>query len=148
MDNDKTYIGRRRSVLIEKVSYGHKVSKEGLLRRFGLPLFFNLDLLRKNRFVVEMQIDDIIVKSDNIQGFSIAHINSEEKIIKINTAIHVDDWISEYEKVNIIKVYLLDSLGNEHKEFDFDVIYKGYLFDCDYKDDALLTPYFVYKIIE
>jgi hypothetical protein len=148
MDSDETYIGRKRTVLIEKISYGHKISKDGMLRRFGLPLFFNMDFLRKNRFVVEMQIDDNIIKNDNVQGFSISHINDSEKIIKINTAIHVDDWISDYEKVNIIKVYLLDGLGNEHREFDFDVVYKGYSFDCDYRDDALVVPHFIYRIIE
>lgn len=148
MDNDKTYIGRKRTVLIEKSSNGHKVSKDGMLRRFGLPLFFNMDFLRKNRFVVEMQINDNIIKGESIQGFSISNISDKDKTIKINTAIHVDDWFSDYENVNIIKVYLLDGLGNEHRVFDFDVVYKGYLFDCDYKEDAPLTPYFLYKIIE
>ncbi len=48
MDNDKKYIGRQRTVLIEKNSYGHKISKDGMLRRFGLPLFFNMDFLTQS----------------------------------------------------------------------------------------------------
>lgn len=148
MDNNKTYIGRQRAVLVEKTSYVHKIPKDGMLKRFGLPLFFNMDFLRKNRFVVEMQINDKTIRNESVQGFSIKNINDTEKIIKINTAIHIDDWITEYEKVNIIKVYILDGLGNEHRHFDLDVIYKGYLFDCDYREDAPLTPYFIYKIIE
>ena len=148
MDSDETYIGRKRSVFIEKISNGHKISKDSMLRRYGLPLFFSMDFLRKNRFVVEMQIDDVIINSDNIQGFSISHINDKEKTIKINTAIHINEWIHDFEKVNIIKVYLLDGLGNEHKGFDFDVIYKGYVFDCDYKDDAPVNPYFIFRIID
>ena len=147
-NNDKTYIGRQRTVLVEKISYGHKISKDGMLRRFGLPLFFNMDFLRKNRFVVEMQINDTPIRNESIQGFSIKNINHSEKTIKINTALHINDWITEYEKVNIIKVYILDGLGNEHKQFDLDVVYQGYLFDCDYREDAPLTPYFIYKIIE
>lgn len=148
MDSDKTYVGRKRTVFIEKISCGTEISKNGMLKRFGLPLFFNMDFLRKNRFVVEMQIDDKNISNDSVQGFSISHINDAEKIIKINTAIHIDNWINDYEKVNIIKVYLLDGLGNEHRAFDFDVVYKGYVFECDYKEDAPVIPHFVYKIIE
>lgn len=148
MDNNKTYIGRKKVVLIEKTTCGHNISKDGMLRRFGLPLFFDMDFLRKNRFVVEMQIDETIVNNDNIQGFSIHHISSKEKTIKINTAIHINDWFQDYEKINIIKIYLLDGLGNEHKEFDFDVIYQGYVFECDYREDTPVVPYFIYKIID
>ena len=148
MDNDKTYIGRKRTVFIEKISSGHKISKDGMLRRFGLPLYFNMEFLRKNRFVVEMQVDDDIINSDNIQGFSITHLHDNEKTIKVNTVINIDDWIQNYEQVNIIKIYLLDGLGNVHREFDLDVVYKGYTFDCDYKDDSPILPYFTYKIIE
>lgn len=147
MNNDKPYIGRKRVVLIEKTSCSYENSENGTLRHFRLPLFFNMDFLRKNRFVVEMQIDDNYVNNEHIQGFSIHHINDKEKTIKINTAIHIDEWFKNYEQINIIKIYLLDGLGNEHKEFDFDVIYQGYVFDCDYREDALMVPYFIYKII-
>jgi hypothetical protein len=146
MDKDKTYIGRKRTVFIEKISYP-KISENTLSKTFGLPLFFNMDFLRKNRFLIEMQIDEKPINNDNIQGFSIVHIDEKESSIKINTVLHVNDWIDNYEKVNIIKVYLLDGLGNIHKNFDFDVVFKGYTFDCDYKDDAPVNPYFLYKII-
>ncbi len=64
MDSDKTYIGRKRTVFIEKISCIHKISQDGMLKRFGLPLFFNMDFLRKNRFVVEMQFDDNVINND------------------------------------------------------------------------------------
>lgn len=147
MDKDNTYVGRKRTVFIEKTSYIQKISKDGMLNRFGLPLFFNMDFFRKNRFIVELQIDDEIISNDNIQGFSISHISDKEKTIKINTAIHIKNWITDYQKVNIIKVYLLNGMGETHREFDFDVVYRGYIFDCDYQDDSPITPHFLYKII-
>lgn len=145
MDCDGTYIGRKRTVLIEKTSCSHKVSNDNMVGRYGLPLFFSMDFLRKSRFIIEMKIDDKIINSDNIQGFSISHL--EEKILKISTVIHLSEWVNDYEKVNIIKIYFLDGLGNEHRQFDFDAIYKGYIFDCNYKDDSPITPYFVFKIL-
>lgn len=148
MGNNKTYIGRKRSVFIEKTTSVLQISKDGVLKRYGLPLFFDMEFLRKNRFVIEMQIDDKIINNDNIQGFSILYLTDKEKTIKINTTIHVDNWIHDYDKVNIIKVYLLDAMGNEHRQFDFDVIYKGYSFDCDYTEDAPVLPTFFYKIID
>ena len=147
MDSNETYIGRKRSVFIEKVSCGHNISKDGMLKRYGLPLFFTMDFLRKNRFIVEMQIDDEIINNDNIQGFFISNFNNE-KTIKISTAIHIKEWIHDFERVNIIKIYLLDGLGNEHRQFDLDVIYKGYTFDCDYREDSPIIPYFFFNIKE
>ena len=148
MGDNKTYIGRERMVFVEKISYGHKIPLENMLKRFGLPLFFDMDYLRKNRFVVEMQVHNKRLETSNIQGFSISHFEGKEKIIRINTALHINDWISDYDRVNIIKIYLLDSLGNTTKGFDFDVSFKGYNFECDYREDALVVPCFVYKIIE
>ena len=50
--------------------------------------------------------------------------------------------------LRFIKIYLLDGKGNEHREFDLDVVYKGYSLNCDYGDDAPMIPYFIYKILE
>jgi len=148
MNNDKTYVGRKRSVFIEKITLVPKMPTGSMLSHFGLPLFFNMEYLRKNRFFVEMQIDNKILSSDNIQGFKIYHFDEGEKTIKINTALHIKDWITDYNKVNIIKIYLLDGFGKEVRGFDFDVVFKGYTFDCDYKEDTLATPVFSYKILE
>ena len=52
-----------------------------------------------------MQIDDEIINNDNIQGFFISNFNNE-KTIKISTAIHIKEWIHDFERVNIIKIYL------------------------------------------
>jgi hypothetical protein len=147
-EEDKTYVGRKRTVFVEKISCGHKIPTGNLLTQFGIPLFFNAEYLRKNKFVIEMQVDDKILNTSNIQGFSISHFKGKEKTIRINTAIHVNDWVSDYDKVNIIKVYLFDVMGNPIREFDLDVTFKGYNFDCDYREDALVVPCFVYKIIE
>jgi len=144
----QSYVLRRKSVLIEKF-INHTISLNNTVSHLNnIPLFFNMEYLRKNKFIVEMKIDDKIVNAESIQGFKISNFENGEKSIKVHTAIHLDTWLNDYNKVNIIKIYLLDSIGSELREFDLDVIYLGYSFDCDYKEDALAIPTFTYKIIE
>jgi len=149
MSDDEIYIGRKRTVFVEKSLHKKTINNEILSKHnFSLLLNFNREYFRKNKFVLEMQIDNDCFESSNIQGFNINHFKDGNKTICVNTYVHTNEWIDEYSKVNIIKIYLLDASGDPAKQFDFDVNFNGYTFDCNYKDDGFATPNFIYKILE
>lgn len=148
-DTDKHInIGRQKSVIFEKYTplNNHQLNHSN--RNFQFPLFFDLELLRKDKFEIELYINNQKFENIEILGFSMSEFKTTGKTLKIKTAVYSDRWIDGVENINIIKLFILDSYGNNSKTFDFDVILQGYKFDCDYSDDALFSPYFVYKILE
>jgi len=102
----------------------------------------------QNRFVVKMETEDFIIKSDRIKGFRIEN-SGISKVLKIKTFLHVDEWVEDFQHVDIIKIYFFDMRGNLMKNsFDYDVDYKGFSLGCDYKFFDYLTPIFEYNILD
>lgn len=137
-------IGRKRLVLIEKVvrckNYDMPLSNQGVL----FPI---TDLFRRNMFHLEMEKNDgTVLDPRRICGFK---IESEKnlKVLKIKTTLEINDWISDYEKVVIARIFLYDANGNDANSMDLDVLFKGYSIECDYHSDEAMKPIFSYDVI-
>jgi hypothetical protein len=47
----------------------------------------------------------------------------------------------------IARIYLLDSIGEVRKFFDFDIVPLGYSFDCCYGSEGIISPEISYQIL-
>jgi hypothetical protein len=136
-------IGRRRSVLIEKI-INRKTRDVQSTDRFFQSIS---DVFRKDRFFVEMERNDgSVLNPYRICGFKIDD-NKDSKILKVKTTLEINEWIADYEKVVIVRIFLYDSSGNDLINMDFDVIFRGYSMECDYHSDEAMKPIFSYAII-
>lgn len=112
-------------------------------------LLWNFDntFILQDRFCVKMETRDFVLNPERIKGFRIETIQNE-KLIKIKTYLKIDEWIKDFEKIEVIKIYFFDSKGNMLKNcFDYDVDYIGFSLECDYKFRDYLVPVFSYKIL-
>ena len=110
-------------------------------------LNFDSSFVLQDRFCVKLETDDFVVNPERIKGFKIETIQNE-KIIKVKTYLQVHEWINDFEKIHIIKIYFFDSKGNILKNcFDYDVDYMDFNLECDYKFRDYLVPTFSYKIL-
>ncbi len=110
-------------------------------------LNFDSCFVLQDRFCVKLETDDFVVNPERIKGFKIETIQNE-KIIKVKTYLQVHEWINDFEKIHIIKIYFFDSNGNILKNcFDYDVDYMDFNLECDYKFRDYLVPTFSYKIL-
>lgn len=125
-----------------------KIADETHLTFHQRTIFYNNpQYYYQNRFVVRMETDDLIIKSERIKGFKIETINNE-MLLKIKTFMHIDEWLEDFKTVEIIKIYFFDIRGNMLKNsFDYDVNYKSFSLACDYKFADYLTPVFEYYIL-
>lgn len=110
-------------------------------------LNFDSSFVLQDRFCVKLETDDFVVNPERIKGFKIQTI-LDEKIIKVKTYLQVHEWITDFEKIHIIKIYFFDSKGNLLKNcLDYDVDYMDFNLECDYKFRDYLVPTFSYKIL-
>lgn len=141
-------IGRRRIVLIEKFFQLKPTQRE--LTEVFTPLItpiFDTELFIKNRFFVELETSDgVIIDENRVRGFKMES-QGKHKILKIKTFLHLQEWLSDYEKVVVARIHLLDSIGNTAKNLDLDVIFDGHSIECDYGDNGHMTPCFSYVVV-
>lgn len=110
-------------------------------------LNFEKDFLLQDRFCVRMETENFFINPERIKGFKIENLENK-KIIKIKTYLHIDDWIKDFEHIQIIKIHFFDSNGNILKNcFDYDVDFMGFSLECDYKFRDYLVPIFTYQIL-
>jgi len=141
-------IGRKRIVLVEKFipSKSYQNHPEAF-RPLITPLFSNEELFVKNRFIVELERSDSVkIEGSRICGFKIEN-SGENKVLKVKTYLHIQEWLEDYEKVVIAKITILDTMGNEINNFDLDVVFDGYSMEFDYNSDGPMTPQFSYIIV-
>jgi hypothetical protein len=101
----------------------------------------------QDRFSLSLQSEKFKIGPDRIKGFRIESV-SGKRIIKVKTIMHIESWIKEFEQIEIVKIYFFDNNGNKMVNFfDYDVDFKCFYLDCDYKFRDYLTPIFEYEII-
>jgi len=107
------------------------------------PNFFHQD-----RFCLELKSEEKTFGFNKIKGFRIDN-DGQSQVIKIKTFLHIEDWLKDFEKIEIIKIYFFDSNGNlMRNSFDYDVDFKRFYLDCDYKLQDYLTPIYEYVIFD
>lgn len=137
-------IGRRRVVLIEKISNRKTVGIIEHDSNFQLP---HIDVFRKNRFFIELERNDgTVINPYRICGFKMEKDN-DSKILKVKTTMEINEWISEYEKVVVARIFLYDVNGNDINSMDLDISFRGYSIECDYNSEEAMRPVFSYAII-
>jgi hypothetical protein len=142
-------IGRRRIVLVEKFLPKNfkKHEPSEAFKPLITPIFSNNDLFVDNRFIVELeQSNGTKIEESRIRGFKI-HNSNGEKVLKIKTFLHIKEWVTDYEKIVIARITLLDNTGNEVQVIDLDICYDGYSLECDYTSSAFMIPVFSYIIL-
>ena len=136
-------IGRRRSVLTEKVI---RKKYEVYSYNENVTLDFS-HLFRKDKFHVELErADGTMIDPNRICGFKVDS-DKDTKILKIKSTLEINEWIPDYEKVTIARIFLYNSNGDDINSMDFDVIFRGYSLGCDYNSDESMKPVFLYDII-
>ena len=151
---------RRKLILENKIikpeKSGFYISNHG---RFTNQMFIDTDLevfetfepFKKNRFIVDLEIDtsSLSKKIPNSRISSFRFFSDKNGMnIHIDIILSIDEWVEDFIKVNICKMYLVDAIGKIIKSFDYDVIYSGYEYDLSYENSNILKPRFFYKIIE
>ena len=139
--------GRKRAVLSEVMKKEQQCLLSSMGRQQMLPIFYQQEYLRKNRFIVTMHSDTHSFRPERIQGFNI-HKDDQKHLIVIKTTLLVSEWIDDLREITIIQVQFVDVLGNELRFIDLDVSFAGYSVGCDYAVDELLVPVFTYNILD
>jgi hypothetical protein len=137
-------IGRRRIVLVEKVSKRKVFDISESSRQLTSV---QTDTFRKNRFFMELERNDgVVINPYRICGFKIER-NVNSSVLKVKTTIDVKGWVLEYEKVVVARIFLYDANGNDLNNMDLDVSFRGYSIECDYSSEEVVKPVFSYAII-
>jgi hypothetical protein len=136
--------GRKREVIFEKTK---KTSIDLYTRNLFLtpPPFF--EPFRKNHFTVFLEGNDEKIESHKICGYKIEDF-SDHSTISITSILMVGDWVDQFKRMTIVKIFFLDAVGNPCSLFDFDIMYDGFSMEGGYKMDDVLTSTFKYKILE
>lgn len=144
---------RRKELLFEIMSESNHVSYDIYLPNINYEknlIINNLDsnFVFQDKFCISMHMDDFTINPDRIKGFRIEQ-KQDKRIIKVKTFLHIDSWLKDFEKIEIIKIYFFDSIGSPVKNhLDYDVDFKFFYLDCDYKFRDYLTPVYEYEILD
>ena len=146
--------GRKRRVIVEKMlkpKIPFIPSTNLILSQQNITNFHQyVEPYFSNRFHVELENDHINlnISPSRIRGFNITNNTSHGKIITIKATLNIDEWVDEFEKITIAKIFLLNSRGDVAKHFDYDVEIVEQNIDFDYSFEEIVTPNIIYKIIE
>ncbi len=117
-----------------KLKHNYPLSLEE--QNFYMQNRFSVHLLNENKFKIS---------PDRIQGFKIFDIDSQ-KTLQIKSTLFIENWIEDFKKINICKIFFYDGSGKIVRFLDLDIIYSGYKLECDYKNNNFLAPVFNFKI--
>lgn len=144
---------RRKELLLEILSETEKIGKTIYLpntdyRKDRIITNLNDDFVFQDKFCLVLEAENILIEPGRIKGFRIENVNGHN-LIKVKTFLHISDWIRDFEKIEIIKVYFFDAMNQTIKSsFDYDVAFKAFYLDCDYSFRDYLTPVYEYEIFE
>lgn len=144
---------RRKELLFEIMSAtntGHRDIYLPNREHSKLQIISNLDssFIFQDKFCLHLQSEHKQISSEKIKGFRIDN-DGERKIIKVKTFLHIEDWIKDFEQIDIIRIYFFDFHGNvTNNSFDYDVDFKRFYLDCDYKFQDYMTPIYEYEILD
>jgi hypothetical protein len=103
--------------------------------------------LMSNRFLVQLEndSDNSFIDSKYIKSIKLKSDKNDSFII-IEPYLTIHDWIEEYEKMNICKVFFLSPIGQIVKVLDYDVLYFGYEYELNHSNSAPFCPKVFYKL--
>lgn len=143
---------RRRELLLEIMNEKDFIQQDifvpdSFVEEKKIIFSYDTSFILQDRFCLKMETKDFIVNPERIKGFKIETIE-KRKVIKVKTYLKINEWIKDFEKIEIIKIYFFDSYGNLLKNgFDYDVDYLDFTLECDYKFRDYLVPIFSYEIL-
>ncbi len=143
---------RRKELLLEITSETNKINSDMYLpisdyTKSQLITSLDPNFIYQDKFSLSLQSESLKIGPDRIKGFRIENVPGK-RIIKVKTIMHIESWIKEFEQIDIVKIYFFDNNGNRIINFfDYDVDFKCFYLDCDYKFRDYLTPVFEYEII-
>ncbi len=139
-------VNRKRKIILEtkNVEKLIKGSFNSIGNNFQLMAF---EPLVSNRFLVQLEndSDNSFIDSKNIKSIKLKSDKNGSFII-IEPYLTIHDWIEEYEKMNICKVFLLNPIGEIVKVLDYDVLYFGYEYELNYSNSTPFCPKMFYKL--
>lgn len=144
---------RRKELLVEILSESNTVgnniylpNRDFLKNRIVTNL--NEEFIFQDKFSVLLKYDDVTIEPTRIKGFRIENLNGHN-FIKVKTYFHVSDWINEFKKIQIIKIFFFNAMNEViSNNLDYDVIFKSFYLDCDYQFRDYMTPVYEYEIFE
>ena len=142
---------RRRKLLTERsrqIALFNNNPRFNQLNLFRVPEFF--EFYRENRFEIELEEDKsgLIIDGNKIQGFKFKNEISKGNILYVKANLVIGEWVEDFKKMNIVRIYLLNSLGEEIRFFDYDIKMNGYEFEMNYNSDSIMLPTVSYKIFD
>jgi hypothetical protein len=150
LDNHKTK-SRKRSILIEVIGYS-KFPKPKSYNNEKLLIsnfFTTVEPQLKNRFIIELEDfnNKLLIESEKIKSFNFYQNEDGEKKIVIESYLEINEWVDNFLKVEICKIFLLNPVGDVVNYFDYDIANSGYEYELNYSKDDLLVPKFFYTIL-
>lgn len=141
-------IGRKRNLLIEKVSSMTNIRSFGIIERnipFAFTPFQSTDFYYRNRFVVQLEdsSENVLIDYNKISACKIT-----DKLIKIEVILSIDEWVEKFKMVKIAKIELLDATGYPIKSIDYDVMFLDYNLEFDWALESIMKPEFTYQILK
>ncbi len=144
---------RKKELLLEIISETNNFQQDAFLpigNHEKNRIITNLDpnFIFQDRFSMQLESQEsFIIGPEKIKGFRIENID-DKRILKVKTILHIDEWINDFKKIEIIKIYFFDMNGNVlNNSFDYDVSFKCFYLDCDYTFRDYLTPIYEYEIL-
>ena len=106
------------------------------------------NFILQDRFSLELKSAKKTLDHGRIKGFRIDS-DGEHQTIKVKTFLHIEDWLKDFRDIEIIRIYFFDYNGNvTNHSFDYDVDFKRFYLNCDYKLQDYLTPIYEYLIFD
>lgn len=138
--------GRKRKVILEKIQKSPNDFLHSMNNLFLNPPPY-YEPFRKNHFAIQLENEHEGIEPYKICGYKIEEF-SDKSIITISSILIVGDWVEQFKKMTMVKIFFLDSIGNFCELFDYDIMYEGFSLEGSHKSDEVLTSTFKYIILE
>jgi len=107
---------RRRELLLEIMNEKDFIQQDifvpdSFVEEKKIIFSYDTSFILQDRFCLKMETKDFVVNPERIKGFKIETIE-KRKVIKVKTYLKINEWIKDFEKIEIIKIYFFDSYGN------------------------------------
>jgi hypothetical protein len=139
--------GRKRKLILETNKYEQPI--KGSYNNIIEFQSLSFEPLIKNRFLVQLENDneDTFIDSSKIKSIQIKS-NKNNSFIVLEPFLHIHEWVENYKKMNICKIFFLDPTGLVIKSFDYDISYFGYEYELNYSDSDIFAPKIFYNFYE
>lgn len=146
--NNQTKKTRKRSILLEVLEH-KSFPKPRVFKNENPFQVAAFEPLLKNRFIVELEDNNQknIINSNRIKSCKFFQSENGDKKIVIESYLATNEWMDEFLKVEICKIFILNPVGDVISYLDYDIVNSGYEYELNYSKDDLLTPKIFYTIL-